>query len=51
MLLLDSDVTGDSDEETCYKIIANARLDGWKTGKSQVITDDIIISQSYFTIT
>jgi len=28
--------TGGTDEETCYKIIANARLEGWCTGKTQV---------------
>jgi len=31
-----------TDEEICYKIIANARLDGWCTGKSQVSYSDCI---------
>lgn len=37
VLLLDDDTTGSSDKEICYKIIVNAKLDGWKSGKSQVI--------------
>ena len=34
-----------NDEDICHKIIANAKLDGWKIGKSQVTNNDIIISQ------
>lgn len=50
MLLLNNDTTTDNDEEVCYKIIANAKLDGWKKGKSQVTSNDVIISESYHTI-
>ena len=48
MLLLDNDCTTCNDEEVSHKIIANAKLDDWKIGKSQVINDDVIIGQSYF---
>jgi len=36
LLLGTEHTTKGTDEETCYKIIANARLDGWCTGKTQV---------------
>ena len=49
VLLLDNDAGG-SNEEICHKIITNAKLDGWKTGKTQVINSDVIISQSHSTI-
>ena len=49
VLLLDNDHATGSDEEICNKIIANAKLDDWKLGKSQVINDDVTIGQSYFT--
>ena len=38
VLLLEGDTASGSDEETSHKIITNAKLDGWKTGKTQVIT-------------
>ena len=50
VLLLEGDAASGNDEEICHKIIANAKLDGWKTGKTQVINNDVIISQSYCTI-
>ena len=50
VLLLDNDGSVGNDEEICHKIIANAKLDGWKIGKSQVINNDVMISQSSFTI-
>lgn len=45
-MLLDNDSSVGNDEEICHKIIANAKLDGWKIGKSQVTNNDVIISQS-----
>lgn len=50
MLLLDGDKTGGNDEEICYKIISNTKLDGWKKGKSQVMSNNVIINQLYYSI-
>ena len=47
VLLLDNDSSVSNDEDICLKIIANAKLDGWKIGKSQVTNNDFIISQSH----
>ena len=47
VLLLDNDNSVGNDEEICHKIITNAKLDGWKIGKSQVTNNDVITSQSH----